>query len=110
MLIPNLYQDALCARMPLRREETAHRNKNNSWRKSSALATPERVIDVGFREDGTGASSEAALGTSVASTEYLELGTRVKSSDSSLKLKGHIKMLLAWAAKALPMGEAANLC
>lgn len=45
----------------------------------------------------------------VAAIRYLDLGTRVKSSDSS-KLKGHIKMLLAWAAKALPMGKAANLC
>lgn len=40
---------------------------------------------------------------------HLELGTRVKSLDSSFKLKGHIKMLLAWEAKALPMGKAANL-
>ena len=48
--------------------------------------------------------------TWVASMEYLELGTRVKSSDSFLKLKGHIKMLLAWTSKALPMGKAANLC
>lgn len=60
---------------------------------------------MGLREAGTEASFEAALGTWAASSEYLELGTRVKSSDSSLKLKGHIKILLA-----LPMGEAADLC
>lgn len=36
--------------------------KRSPWGKPSALGIPEGVIDVGLREDGIGASSEAALG------------------------------------------------
>lgn len=61
------------------------------------------------RKTGLEPTLEQLWAAGVAAIQYLELGTRVKSSDSSLKLKGHIKMLLAWAAKTLPMGKAANL-
>lgn len=95
--------------MPLRREEHRIEIKITPWGKSSASGTPGSVTDVGLRRNGIGASSKAAL-YHLGSLHWghLELGARMKSSDS--KLKGHIKMLLAWAAKAaLPMGKAANL-
>ena len=88
-------------------ERGEHRNQTTTWGEISASGTPGRVTDVGLGGDGTAASSKAALGPlGSLYGGHLELGIRMKSSNS--KLKGAHKNVTNMGSKSIAYGRSSQ--
>lgn len=98
----------VCARVILGRE-TTHRNKNQSWGKFQCTGHNWKSDWCRSLERWDWSqlwSSYSHLGS--LHRGHLELGTRMKSSDSRFKLKGHIKNVTSMDGKSITYGKSSQ--